>query len=166
MARKAKHPLMLDGKTWDREEVLRIVCEQISCSTDSIGRVLQNGWEGQTLPRYSTFMLWLEESPVFSERYAKAKQAQAEYMVSELLEIADDGRNDWIERNDPSNPGYRVNGEHINRSRLRVDTRKWVAAKLMPKVYGEKLETTHKFDNLDQVLGAIDGKTAGLPDKA
>jgi hypothetical protein len=38
-------------------------------------------------------------------------------MEDELLEIADDATNDWIERNDPDNPGWRVNGEPIQRSR-------------------------------------------------
>jgi hypothetical protein len=45
-------------------------------------------------------------------------------MEDELLEIADDATNDWIERNDPDNPGWHVNGEHIQRSRVRIDTRK------------------------------------------
>src|SRR3990172_7086066 len=59
------------------------------------------------------------------------------------MDISDDGTNDWMASNDPENPGYRVNGEHIARSRLRVDTRKWIASKLKPKKYGEKLDIAH-----------------------
>ena len=56
-------------------------------------------------------------------------------MVDELLEIADDCTNDYMERN-----GKLVfDGEHISRSRLRVDTRKWLLSKALPKLYGDKL---------------------------
>lgn len=64
-------------------------------------------------------------------------------MVDDMLDIADDARNDYMAANDPDNPGYKLNGEHINRSRLRVDARKWIAAKLKPKKYGEKVEHEH-----------------------
>ena len=45
-----------------------------------------------------------------------------------------------METNDPDNPGYRLNGEHVQRSRLRVDARKWRAAKMANGKYGERLE--------------------------
>jgi hypothetical protein len=59
-----------------------------------------------------------------------------------------------------------VDQEAINRSRLRVDTRKWLLAKLLPKVYGEKLEHAGAIGvdlTLKGLLAAIDGKTRGLP---
>jgi hypothetical protein len=63
-------------------------------------------------------------------------------MEDELLEIADDGRNDWGEkRNDKGEvTGWTVNGEHIQRSRARIDTRKWLMGKCVPKKYGDKVE--------------------------
>lgn len=61
-------------------------------------------------------------------------------MADEVMDISDDGANDWMQRNDPDNPGYVVNGEHQARSRLRVDTRKWYLSKLAPKRYGDKIE--------------------------
>ena len=64
-------------------------------------------------------------------------EAQADYLAEEILEIADDGKNDWVERQDGS---AAVNNEAVQRSRLRVDARKWLMSKLMPKKYGEKLE--------------------------
>lgn len=93
------------------------------------------------MPGLSTIFRWLgdEAHEAFREQYAKARESRADALVEDILEIADDSRNDWVEINDPENPGYRVNGEAIQRSRLRVDTRKWVASKMLPKVYGEKL---------------------------
>ncbi len=35
-----------------------------------------------------------------------------------------------------------VDHEHIQRSRLRVDARKWLMSKMAPKKYGEKLQHT------------------------
>lgn len=83
------------------------------------------------------------ETVGFSPQYAKAREAGYALMADELLEIADDGSNDWIFRNKPDNPGYEANGEHIQRSRLRVDTRKWFLSKVLPKVYGDKQTLEH-----------------------
>ena len=71
-----------------------------------------------------------------------SNEAQADALAEETLEIADDGKNDWMLDNDPDNPGYKLNGEHVQRSRLRVDARKWFASKVAPKKYGEKVEQT------------------------
>ncbi|HRP05296.1 MAG TPA: hypothetical protein PLV87_10330, partial [Opitutaceae bacterium] len=65
-------------------------------------------------------------------------------MADEMMEIADDARNDWMERRGEEDAGWQVNGEHIQRSRLRVDTRKWMLSKALPKLYGEKQEIDHK----------------------
>lgn len=81
---------------------------------------------------------WMDAHPDFAKRYAQAREDRADAIFEETLEIADDGRNDWMERNDPKNAGWVANGEHVQRSRLRVDTRKWFIAKLHPAKYGEQ----------------------------
>lgn len=65
-------------------------------------------------------------------------------MADEILEISDDGSNDWMERlgKEGEPAGWQLNGEHVQRSRLRVDTRKWILSKLAPKRYGDKLQHT------------------------
>lgn len=142
---KPAHPLMLDGKDWNRDLVMSHLCDELATSSRGIGSILKNGYNGLPLPTYSTIMLWLDEDRSLSERYEKAKAAQADFMADELLEIADDGRNDWMEKlgKDGQPVGFIVNGEHVQRSRLRVDTRKWLAAKLRPKKYGEKVDLNH-----------------------
>ncbi len=57
-------------------------------------------------------------------------------MADELLDIADDGTNDW---GIDSKGNEKPNIDHIKRSALRVDARKWYLAKLAPKRYGEKV---------------------------
>jgi hypothetical protein len=87
----------------------------------------------------------LAEQPTFSEQYARARELQADALFDEILEIADDGSNDWMERKnaDDQSIGWRENGEALRRSQLRVDARKWMAGKLQAKKYGDKLDLNH-----------------------
>lgn len=93
------------------------------------------------MPPHQTVLRWALTIPEFRDQYKQARDIQAEVLADELLEIADDGRNDWMERNNPDNPGYRENGEAMRRSQLRIETRKWVAARLLPKRWGDKTVT-------------------------
>ena len=79
---------------------------------------------------------WLSEFSRFRDRYARAREAQADALFDEILEIADETAFDT----EITENGSRPNSEWIARSRLRVDARKWMASKLAPKKYGEKLE--------------------------
>ena|ERR1017187_9119443 len=73
--------------------------------------------------------------------YAHAREARGEKMAEEILKIADDGSNDtYVIAGDDGNPDQeRTNHDVIARSRLRVDSRKWLASKMFPKRYGDKL---------------------------
>lgn len=95
------------------------------------------------MPAVSTICLWLNQADKheFMEQYEQAQAIKAENLADELLAIADNGTNDYMQRSNPDNPGWVANGEHIQRSRLRVDTRKWIAAKLLPKKYGDRNTT-------------------------
>ncbi len=64
-------------------------------------------------------------------------------MAEDLLEIADDGTNDWMERTNANGDVTSVtaNGEAIQRSKLRVDTRKWLLSKMIPEKYGDRVLT-------------------------
>lgn len=92
------------------------------------------------MPNAATVLKWVatDKFPGFAEQYARAMEARADALFEESFEIVDDGSNDWIETNDPENPGYRLNGEHVQRSKLRVEYRKWAASKMSPKKYGDK----------------------------
>jgi len=76
----------------------------------------------------------------------------AEHFAEEILEIADDGSNDWIERELESGHVVKVaDHKHIARSRLRVDTRKWLMSKLLPKKYGDRLGVDTQIDLVARV---------------
>lgn len=119
------------------KELGDLICEQLS-----EGKSLRTVCKADEMPHMRTIFRWLREDEEFCHQYARAKEESADALVEEMLEIADDGSNDLmtIEKGDYS---YEVeNREVTNRSKLRVDTRKWIASKLKPKRYGDKLDLT------------------------
>jgi len=87
-----------------------------------------------------------EDLCVFLHMYTRARDDQADTLAEEIIEISDDSEKDFVDaglgENDDGTPIAKVfNSEHVQRSRLRVDARKWVAAKLKPRKYGDKVET-------------------------
>jgi terminase small subunit-like protein len=93
------------------------------------------------MPVARTVYRWLAREEGFRKLYLEAQMAKAWRWADEMMEIADDGRNDWMERNGKDgSPGYVLNGEHVQRSRLRVDTRKFAIAKLLPSVFGDTVK--------------------------
>tara|TARA_R110000868_G_scaffold335547_1_gene596431 strand:+ start:14774 stop:15244 length:471 start_codon:yes stop_codon:yes gene_type:complete len=86
------------------------------------------------LPDKMTINRWRHRLPEFRAQYAQAKIEQADILAEECLEIADDSSGDVTYDKDGE---VTCNTEFIARSRLRVDTRKWLAAKLLPRQYGD-----------------------------
>lgn len=119
------------------------------CSRLSAGESLRAICRDEHMPSQSMVFRWLESNEPFREQYVRAREAQADTLVDEILEISDDGSNDWMVREgkDGESLGWQINGEHVQRSRLRVDSRKWFASKVAPKKYGDKLELAGDRDN-------------------
>ena len=117
------------------DEVASLICERIAD-----GQSLRSICGDADMPATSTVFKWLTEQNAFSEQYTRAREAQADALFDEILEIADDGSNDWMERKGPDglSLGWRENGEALRRSALRVEARKWMAGKLQPKKYSDK----------------------------
>lgn len=110
------------------------------CSRLSTGESMRTVCSADDMPNRSSVFLWLAKYPEFSDQYAKAKEEAAEAMAEEMLDIADNGSNDYMDDNHGDDKGYKVNGEAIQRSRLRVDVRKWYLSKIKPKKYGDKIQ--------------------------
>lgn len=104
------------------------------------GESLAGVCSGDDMPTEATVRQWTDDVPEFATMYTRARQRGYAKLADELLDITDDGRNDWMLRNDPKNPGYQANGENVQRSRLRFDARRWILSKMLPKIYGDKLE--------------------------
>lgn len=90
----------------------------------------------------STLFLWLETHADFSEQYARAREVQAQVIADEILEIADTPL--IGEKVKEGKDGTEIiTGDNVDRSKLKVDARKWVAAKLLPKKYGDLRQVEH-----------------------
>lgn len=111
------------------------------CGRIADGESLRAICRDESMPASSTVFVWLQKHPVFVEQYTRAREAQADAMADDILDISDNATNDWMQRNHgEDDPGWVANGEHIQRSKLRVDSRKWLASKLQPKKYGDKID--------------------------
>lgn len=99
--------------------------------------------ENDHWPSVTTILSWLIKHEEFQTLYARAKELQAEHMAEEILDISDEENGDaYIEYDKDGNPVAKLDGQAVQRSKLRVDTRKWLMAKLAPRKYGDKLDVT------------------------
>lgn len=122
------------------QETADAICERLI-----EGESLRAICADENMPNAATVCRWLANNEPFREQYARAREAQADTLTDEMLDIADDGRNDWVEKKNAEGDvtGVEYNGDAVQRSRLRIDTRKWYASKLAPKKYGEKIDLNH-----------------------
>lgn len=128
---RTKSPRARKKICYDLKKVLELV--SLGCSINQISKM--PGMPGNTY-LYNK----LAKDAEFAEKYARAREIRADRMFEEMIQIADESSEDFHETND----GIKLNREAIERSRIRIDTRKWVLAKMMPKKYGEKIEADIK----------------------
>lgn len=147
------------------EDIADIICDRLAN-----GESLRTICALDDMPDKSTVFRWLAANDAFATKYAHARAAQADALFDEMLDIADDGSNDWMERRngDGESIGWRENGEAIRRSDLRIKTRQWIVSKLLPKKYGDKLDLnlsgrleTMPEDKLESRIAELIGK-AGI----
>lgn len=116
-------------------EITTAICVRLG-----LGESLREICRDEKMPDKATVMRWLAQHAEFRYQYAGAREAQADYYAEEIIEIADDGTNDWMQRQRGEGQSEEVeNKEVLNRSRLRVDTRKWLMARMAPKKYGDRV---------------------------
>jgi len=90
------------------------------CSRLASGEPLVRMCREEGMPSVVTVYRWLASNVDFRNMYARAREDQADTLADEIAEIADT-------EDDP------------NKARVRIDARKWVAAKLKPRKYGDKM---------------------------
>lgn len=153
---------MAGGRPSDyNSEIAQVVCMRIA-----EGESLRMVCRDEAMPDKSTVLRWLGRHEEFRAQYAQAKELGIEAIAEELFEIADDGTNDWMELTDSEGNayGYKANGEHIQRSKLRIDTRKWYLSKIVPKKYGDKQQVEHsgQINHADMTEEELERRIAAL----
>ena len=91
------------------------------------------------MPSWRTVYDWINADPSLASRVAYARDLGFEAIAEDILDIADDGTNDWVERKRPNGTVMNViDSEHVQRSKLRIDARLKLLACWSPKRYGNK----------------------------
>lgn len=142
------------------EALAERICEMIAS-----GSSLRTVAKTEGMPMVATMFSWMRQHPEFLKQYEQAKQEQADALAEDMLDIADDGTNDWMEVHDKdgNSVGYKLNGEHVQRSKLRIETRKWIAERMKPKKYGAKVDVAHGMtDPMAALLSRMSGQQTAL----
>lgn len=128
------------------------ICDAI-CDGIADGQSLRSICTSADMPNKSTVFRWLAADEAFRDQYARAREAQADALFDEILDIADTPLLGTKTKTMSDGKTEETEGDMIEHRRLQVDARKWMAGKLQPKKYGEKL--THANDPENPILVPI-----------
>jgi hypothetical protein len=121
------------------------------CARLTEGEPLVKICRDEHIPSTTTVYRWLATNEPFRDLYARAREDQADTLADQIIDIADENPATIVGEEDGKEV-VRVDSAAIAHQRLRVDARKWIAAKLKPKKYGERVDHDHS--------GEIDHKHA------
>ena len=139
------------------EELANEICVRLG-----LGESLRKICLDERIPHIATVMSWLTKKPDFLEQYTRAREIQAETQFDELIDIVDqppelshitDKNGELVE--------VKFDSSYVAWMKLRVDTRKWTAARMAPKKYGEQ-----KTPEQTQDLTIIDVNVRDMMDVA
>ena len=125
---------------YSQEQAIRI------CTAIAEGKSLNSLIKTEGMPDISTVYRWIAEHQSFREMYTKAREDQADTLADEILHISDEEPMQVI-RTEDGGTIERLDSAGINRNRLRVDARKWVASKLKPRKYGDRTTLAGDAEN-------------------
>lgn len=97
-----------------------------------------------------SMLRFILRDPELEKQYTRAKQVQMESLSEEIIEISDERPVERIVTE--SATITKTDGAGVQRNRMRVDTRKWLMSKLVPKKYGEKLALAGDADQPLQMV--------------
>ena len=131
----------------DKENLFDEICVRVS-----EGEALRNVLRAEDMPDKNTFYRWIRQDEAKREQYARAADERAEALFEDIIDIADNNTADRCSDNAIA----------VQRDRLRVDSRKWIASKLNPKKYGDKVDVTSGGKEIKPQVLKIGGKEIEL----
>ncbi len=114
------------------DELAAEICRRI-VEGESLTRICKD----DDMPNVSSVYLWIIKNKDFSNMYAHAREDQADTYSDQIVDIGEEVPMMVITDED-GKVTKRIDPAGVNRNRLRVDARKWVAAKLKPRKYGDR----------------------------
>jgi hypothetical protein len=118
------------------QEMADRICEALAGGTS-----LRQICLADDVPHMATVMRWLGDQQGFREQYARAREMQADAIFDEILHIADTPLIGTKTKESSDGKIETMTADMIEHRRLQVDARKWLAGKLQPKKYGDKIST-------------------------
>lgn len=138
-------------------EIAENICERLSK-----GESLRTICESKGMPHEATVRSWaLDDVSGFSTQYARARDIGYDRMAEEIIEISDNTEVGVKTKTNEKGETETYEGDMIEHRRLKVDSRKWILSRVLPKKYGEKIENTGSPQVAIQVNnGSLDPATA------
>ena len=105
----------------------------IICDRLSNGESLRQICRDKDMPSVGAFLRWVSENKELEEHYARARDAQADFYVDEIISIVDEC-------------------DDVQKARLQMDARKWTAGRMKPQKYGDSVNLKHSGDKTNPVV--------------
>jgi hypothetical protein len=162
MKRKPKQPALAEVQTAEAQtaEAQQSAAATQNCTlakprtayTPALGQqICERIARGETLPAIcesiivddkplllTTFLGWTAQHRDLDELYLRARKARQTLWSEELTDIADDARNDWMEKRVKNGTITVVDKESVQRSQMRINARMWLLARLERQIYGDR----------------------------
>jgi hypothetical protein len=107
------------------------------CGRLAKGESLNSICKSENMPALPTVYRWMRQREEFRNNYASAREDQADTLADEILYIADTPVSGIKTKTNSAGEVETTESDMIEHRRLQVDARKWIAAKLKPKKYGD-----------------------------
>ena len=132
------------------------------CTRLGLGQSLRKICLDEDMPSLRIVMYWLTSKPDFLQQYTRAREIQAETQFDELIDIVDQHPDlAHVVGKDGELIEVKFDSSYVAWMKLRVDTRKWTAARMAPKKYAEYRQPEEKVDTM-----VIDGEIKNVMDVA
>jgi hypothetical protein len=128
----------------ERLSIMDEICEEIANTDKSLWDICS---VHPNLPCSRTIARWIADDETLCQKYSRAKELQADFMAAQIRSIADECRIGVKTTDRGEGKVETVTGDMVERSRLQIDARKWLASKLAPKKYGDKMELSGDSDS-------------------
>lgn len=120
------------------QELADLICQELA-----EGKSLRAICAKDGMPVPATILNWAEAHPAFGEQYARARELGYQLLADEIVDIADTPVYGVETKVKPDGTRETTEGDMLGHRRLQVDTRKWMLSKMLPKIYGDKLDLNH-----------------------
>ncbi len=111
------------------------------CDRIAQGQGMREICQDASIPSRFVVYNWMAAEPTFYAAYARAREHQCDAWADDMREIADNASNDYMERIAKNGEIEHVpNPETVQRSKLRIDTLKWLMSKYSPRRFGDKID--------------------------